>query len=193
MSFNCQNIKHICVINAKNVSKPSWSMVSYKSFWFTKLGLVCSPGLAVSKIFNNFLSLLIPSIDTEQTHCCRHYVTWINVANQITIWGFLLMTYNWLVIAVTSPIWFTKLGLICSPGFTAKKFWFNNFLSLLIPIDTEQMHCCQRYVMWINVANQITIWGFLLMTYSWLVIAVRFMIQGREKDFSQPWTWYKLS
>ena len=120
MSFNCQNIKHICVINAKNVSKPSWSMVSYKSFWFTKLGLVCSPGLAVSKIFNNFLSLLIPLIDTGQTHCCRCYVTWINVANQITIWGFLLMTYNWLIIAVTSPIWFTKLGLICSPGLTAK-------------------------------------------------------------------------
>ena len=42
----------------------------YESFWFTKLGLVCSPGLTVSKIFNNFLSLLIPSIDTEQTHCC---------------------------------------------------------------------------------------------------------------------------
>ena len=50
-------------------------MIFYESFWFTKLGLVCSPGLAVSKIFNNFLSLLIPSIDTEQTHCCRHYVT----------------------------------------------------------------------------------------------------------------------
>ena len=38
------------------------------------------------------------------------------------IWGFLLMTYNWLVIAVTSPIWFTKLGLVCSPGLTAKNF-----------------------------------------------------------------------
>ena len=36
--------------------------VSFTSpFWFTKLGLICSPGLAVSKIFNNFLSLLIPS------------------------------------------------------------------------------------------------------------------------------------
>ena len=79
------------------------------------------------------------------------------------------------------------------PWAHSKKFWFNNFLSLLIPIDTEQTHCCQRYVMWINVANQITICGFLLMTYSWLVIAIRFMIQGQEKDFSQPWTWYKLS
>ena len=48
---------------------------NYESFWFTKLGLVCSPGLAVSKIFNNFLSLLIPLIDTGQTHCCRHYIT----------------------------------------------------------------------------------------------------------------------
>ena len=48
---------------------------NYESFWFTKLGLVCSPGLAVSKIFNNFLSLLIPLIDTGQTHCCRRYVT----------------------------------------------------------------------------------------------------------------------
>ena len=77
---------------------------NYKSFWFTKLGLICSPGLTVSIIFNNFLSLLIPSIDTEQTHCCRCYITWINVANQITIWRFLLMTYNWLVIAVRFTI-----------------------------------------------------------------------------------------
>ena len=60
--------------------------IHYESFWFTKLGLICSPGLTASKIFNNFLSLLIPLIDTRQTHCCRRYVTWINVANQITIW-----------------------------------------------------------------------------------------------------------
>ena len=34
------------------------------------------------------------------------------------------------------------------PWVHSKKFWFNNFLSLLIPIDTEQTHCCQHYIMW---------------------------------------------
>ena len=64
------------VIIALMCTTGHWPLqVLYESFWFTKLGLICSPGLAVSKIFNNFLSLLIPLIDTEQTHCCRCYVT----------------------------------------------------------------------------------------------------------------------
>ena len=79
--------------------------------------------------------------------------------------------------------WFTKLGLVCSPGLAVSK----NFKQFSESIDTEQIHCCWRYITWINVANQITIWEFLLMTYNWLVIAVRFMIQGLEKE---TFKWY---
>ena len=174
------------------MASASEGSTDYESFWFTKLGLVCSPGLAASN-FQQFSE----SIDTVNWYrantllpMLRHVNKCGKSDNNMRISAHdLQLTRN--CCYKSYLVYQTRTRLF--PWAHSKKYWFNSFLSLLIPIDTEQTHCCQRYITWINVANQITIWGFLLMIYSWLVIAVRFMIQGWEKDFSQPWTWYKLS
>ena len=153
----------------------------YESFWFTKLGLVCSPGLAASKIFNNFLSLLIPLIDTGQTHCCRRYVTWINVANQITIWYEDFYSLRVLLVYQIRTRLFPWARSI------------KNFQQFSESIDTINWYRANTLLPTLHHVNKCgksdnnMIWGFLLMTYNWLIIAVRFTIQGQEKE---TFKWY---
>ena len=77
------------------------SNANYESFWFTNLGLVCSPWLAASN-FQQFSE----SIDTVNWYRANTLLPTLCHVNKFgksdnnMIWGFQLMTYNWLIFVV---------------------------------------------------------------------------------------------